>query len=108
MASDPNPSGTPGVSGAMSYEDFERALREATASAAGHGLVPGSARIPEPRRALRGRCTKDRFETYICRLKREGIVSLEAHADPASLAASDVADGLKDGSCLLYFLRWLK
>jgi hypothetical protein len=92
----------------MSYQDFEHALREATASAAGHGLVPGSARIPELRRALRGRCAGDQFETYLCRLKQDGIVLLEAHADPASLAASDVADGLKDGSCLLYFPRWLK
>jgi hypothetical protein len=108
MAGDPSPSGAPGESGAMSYEEFEHALREATASAAGHGLAPGAARIPELRRVLRGRCTKDLFETYLCRLKQDGIVLLEAHADPASLAASDVADGLKDGSCLRYFLRWLK
>jgi hypothetical protein len=25
-----------------------------------------------------------------------------------SLAVSDVAEGLKDGSCLRYLLRWLK
>jgi len=108
MAGDPSPPDTTGESGTMSCEDFENALREATASAAGHGLAPGSARIPELRRALRGRCTKDQFETYLCHLKRDGIVLLEAHADPASLAAFDVADGLKDGSRLLYFLRWLK
>ena len=92
----------------MSYEDFEHAMREATASAAGHGLAPGSARIPELRRALRGRCTKDQFETYLCRLKRDGIVLLEAHAHPASLAPSDAEDALNDGERLLYFLRWLK
>lgn len=108
MASDPSPSGTPGESGAMSYEDFEHALREATASSAGRGLAPGSARISELRRALRGRCTKDLFETYLCRLKLDGIVLLEAHAHPASLAPSDVEDALDDAGRLLYFLRWLK
>jgi hypothetical protein len=108
MASDPSPSGTLGESGAMSYEEFEHVLREATASAAGHGLAPGSARISELRRALRGRCMKDLFETYLCRLKRDGILLLEAHAHPASLAPSDVEDALNDGERLLYFLRWLK
>ena len=108
MASDPSPSGTRGESGAMSYQDFEHALREATASAAGHGLAPGSALIGELRRALRGRCTKHLFETYLCRLERAGIVLLEAHAHPDSLAPSDVEDALNDGERLLYFLRWLK
>jgi hypothetical protein len=92
----------------LSSAEFDRALREATASLHGRGFRPSTARIPELRRALRDRATREEFEEGLRRLRDEGTVGLEPHAHPELLAAHEVQDALPEGRSILYVLRWLK
>src|SRR5262245_65858292 len=85
---------------------FERALRKATASTGSHGLGPGTAAIPELRRALGSRFGRDEFDRGLRRLERDGAVELKPHGHPECLSASEVREALQDGGSILYLLRW--
>jgi len=92
----------------LSPAEFERALREATASMPRHDLGPAAARIPDLRRALHGRIDKEGFDRGLLQLREAGTVALRPHAYPTSLDPSDVEDAFQEGHSLLFFLHWLK
>jgi len=94
--------------GGVSLADFERTLREATASLTGRGLGSGTARITDLRRALGGRVDRDEFDSGLLRLREDGIVALRPHAYPTFLDPSETRDALQEGPSLLFFLHWLK
>jgi hypothetical protein len=92
----------------MSPAEFDRALSEATVSMQGCGFGPRTALIPDLRRALRARITREEFDQGLRRLRDEGRVGLESHAHPELLGPHEVQDALPDGQSVLYLLRWLK
>jgi len=92
----------------MAPAEFEQALREATASTLSHGFGPRTALIPDLRRALRARATREAFDQGLRRLREEGSIGLEPHAHPEFLSPFEVEDALSEGQSLLYLLRWLK
>ena len=97
-------SGRPG----MSPTEFEQALRDATASMQRHGFGPRTAVIPDLRRALGGRVSRQEFDQELRRLQQGAIVELTPHAHPELLSASKDRDALHDEGSVLYLLRWLK
>ena len=108
MASRP-PLGDAGSGSAvMSPAEFDQALREATASMQAHGFGPQTALIPDLRRALSARVTREGFDQGLRRLREERRVGLEQHAHPELLGPHEVQDALPGGQSILYVLRWLK
>lgn len=98
----------PSTAAEIDYQEFQSAAREAYGrlDQTGHtlGLVP----IPELRRALAGRVTRDLFDSYLLQMHRERAISLLAHHDPASLPEDRRSDALQHPTAgLLYFVRWL-
>ena len=95
-------------SASMSSAEFEQALRDAAASMQTHGFGPRTAVIPDLRRALGGRVSRQEFDQELRRLQQGAIVELTPHAHPELLSASKDQDALHDGGSVLYLLRWLK
>ena len=68
----------------------------------------GLVAIPELRRTLRDRASRQEFDAFILRLHADGLVHLMSHVDPDSLSADTLRDCLSDETgLLLYWLRWL-
>jgi hypothetical protein len=88
------------------YEEFQAEVREASQRSGGPsiGLLP----IPELRRSLGERISREDFDGFVMRLHAEGRVHLMSHVDPGSLSAQTIGDCLCDETgLLLYWLRWL-
>jgi hypothetical protein len=92
----------------MPPAQFELALREASASMRSHGFGPRTAVIPDLRRALRARVTREEFDQGLRRLREQGSIGLAPHAHPEFLSPFEAQDALPEGQALLYLLRWLK
>jgi hypothetical protein len=105
MASDHT---TDGRGGGLSPSEFEQALREATAGSECRGFGPRTAPIPDLRRALRGRITRDEFDQGLRHLRQEAIVDLAPHGHPEFLSVSEAQGAMQEGGSVLYLLRWLK
>ena len=106
MDSRPPPAGS--GSAGLSPAEFEQALREATASLESHGFGPRTALIPDLRRALARRVSREEFDQGLRRLREEGSISLAPHAHPEFLGPYEVQDAFSEGESVLYLLRWLK
>lgn len=87
------------------YEDFKAEVR--TASQRGGpsmGLLP----IPDLRRSLADRISREEFDGLVMRLHGDGLVHLMSHVEPESLPSDTIADCLCDQTgLLLYWIRWL-
>lgn len=108
MASRPPTADAGSGSAGMSPAEFEQALRKAAASSQSHGFGPRSALIPDLRRALGDRVSREEFDNGLRRLREEGSIGLEPHAHPEFLDLPEVEDALEEDGSLLYLLRWLK
>jgi hypothetical protein len=108
MASPPPTTGAGSGSAVTSPAEFDQELREATASMPRHVFGPQTAPIPDLRRALRARATREEFDRGLRRLREEGSVGLAPHAHPECLRPHEVADALSEGGAVLCLLRWLK
>ena len=108
MASRPPPADANSGSAGMSPSEFEQVLRVATASRQSHGFGPRTALIPNLRRALGNRVSRDEFDEGLRRLREEGNIGLAPHAHPEFLDLPEVEDALEEDGSLLYLLRWLK
>lgn len=108
MASRPPTADAGGGSIGLSAAGFEQALRDATASIQGHGFGPRTALIPDLRRALGARATREEFDQGLRRLRDDGTIDLEPHAHPEFLAPHEVQGALPEGEGVLYLLRWLR
>jgi hypothetical protein len=87
------------------YEEFKAEVRKA--SQAG-GPSIGLLAIPDLRRTLGARTSREDFDAFVLRLHAEGLVHLMSHVDPDSLSGEALADCLTDETgLLLYWLRWL-
>jgi len=91
----------------MTYDEFERALREAAERAALAGAAGRDVRIADLRHTLRDRVSHAEFDDYLRRLRSEGRVALTAHAHPELLDSMARQGCLIDGPAAFYFLRWL-
>jgi hypothetical protein len=87
------------------YEEFQAEVREASQRGGPSiGLLP----IPELRRSLGERISREDFDGFVMRLHAEGRVHLMSHVEPGSLSGETLADCLSDDTgLLLYWLRWL-
>ena len=93
----------------LSPAAFEQALREATATVQGRASGPGAAAlIPELRRAIGARVTREEFDQGLRRLLQDGTIILAPHAHPEFLSPQEVEDALPRGEVVLYLVRWLK
>lgn len=92
----------------LSPDGFEQALRDATTAVQGHVLGPPAALIPELRRAMGRRATREEFDQGLRRLLQDGTIVLAPHAHPEFLSPQEVEDALPRGEVVLYLLRWLK
>ena len=108
MASRPPTTDAGDGSTVLSPAAFELALREAMASIQGHGFGPRTALIPDLRRALGARATREEFDQGLRRLRDEGSIDLAPHAHPEFLGTHELQDALPEGEAVLYLLRWLK
>ena len=87
------------------YEEFKAQVREASQRG---GPAIGLVAIPDLRRALGERATRQEFDGFVMRLHADGLVHLMSHVDPHSLSADTLRDCLTDETgLLLYWLRWL-
>jgi len=87
------------------YEEFKAEVREASQRG---GPAVGLVAIPELRRTLGERASREEFDGYVLRLHAEGLVHLMSHVEPDSLTADTLRDCLTDETgLLLYWLRWL-
>jgi hypothetical protein len=91
----------------MTYEEFQRALREAGDRVARSGAGGRDVRIADLRHAVGNSVSHADFDEYMRRLRRDGLVALTAHAQPALLDLFARQDCLLDGPQTFYFLRWL-
>jgi len=91
----------------MTYEEFQRALREAGERVARSGAGSWDVRIADLRHAVGNSVSHGEFDEYLRRLRSDGRVALTAHAQPALLDGSARQDSLLDGPETFYFLRWL-
>jgi hypothetical protein len=108
MACRPTTGGAGGGPARLSPAGFEQALREATASILGHAFGPRTVLIPDLRRALDARITREEFDRGLRRLRQEGSIDLVRHGHPEFLRLQEVQDALPEGEEVLYLLRWLK
>ena len=89
----------------MIYEEFQAEVREASQR---DGPAVGLVALPDLRRKLGDRTSRQEFDAFILRLHADGLVHLMSHVDPDSLSADTLRDCLSDGTgLLLYWLRWL-
>ena len=87
------------------YEEFKAEVGKASQQG---GASVGLLAIPELRRSLEGRISREEFDSFVMRLHGEGLVHLMSHVDPESLPDETVAACLSDETgLLLYWLRWL-
>ncbi len=91
----------------MTYEEFQRALRDAGNQVARFRAGGRDLRIADLRHAVGNRVSHAEFDEYMRRLKTDGLVALTAHAQPALLDGFARQDCLQDGPQTFYFLRWL-
>jgi hypothetical protein len=90
----------------MDYPAFRAAAREAydRLNQANRGFV-GVVPIPELRRAVGARLSRQEFDENLVRMHQDGIVQLMAH--PSAISAERQKDGLVHATLgALYFLRW--
>jgi len=89
----------------VDYEAFKAELRSASQrSDASIGLLA----IPDVRRSLGERVSREDFDAFVMRLHADGLVHLMSHVEPESLGDETIADCLCDDSgLLLYWVRWL-
>jgi hypothetical protein len=87
------------------YEEFKAEVRRATQrEGSSVDLLP----IPDLRRSLGDRVSRDQFDGLVMRLHADGLVHLMSHVDPESLPRDTIADCLCDDTgLLLYWMRWL-
>lgn len=89
----------------VNYEDFKAEVRSASQRS---GPSIGLLAIPEVRRSLGERVSREEFDAFVMRLHGEGLVHLMSHVDPESLTEETVGACLCDDTgLLLYWLRWL-
>ena len=89
----------------VDYEAFKAEVRSASQRS---GPSIGLLAIPDVRRSLGERVSREEFDTFVMRLHAEGLVHLMSHVDPDKLADQTIADCLCDDTgLLLYWLRWL-
>ena len=91
----------------MTYEEFQRALREAGYRMARSGAGGCDVRIADLRHAVGNSVSHATFDEYVRRLRSDGLVALTAHAQPALLDGFARQACLLDGPQTFYFLRWL-
>lgn len=91
----------------MSYEEFQRVLREAGERVARAGAGGWDLRIADLRHAVGDRVSHAEFDEHVRRLRNDRLVTLTAHAQPALLEGFARQDCLQDGPQTFYFLRWL-
>jgi hypothetical protein len=87
------------------YEEFKAEVRSASErEGPSVDLLP----IPDLRRSLADRISREEFDDLVLRLHADGLVHLMSHVEPESLPSDTIADCLCDGTgLLLYWLRWL-
>jgi hypothetical protein len=87
------------------YEEFKAEVRQAgQRDGPSMGLLP----IPDLRRSLGDRVSREEFNDLVMRLHADGLIHLMSHVDPESLPDDRIADCLCDDTgLLLYWLRWL-
>lgn len=89
----------------MIYEDFKAEVREASQRG---GPAIGLVAVPDLRRTVGERLTREEFDAFVLRLHGDGLVHLMSHVDPDSLSPETLRDCLVDETgLLLYWLRWL-
>jgi hypothetical protein len=87
------------------YEEFKGEVREAGQRG---GPSIGLVAIPDLRRELGDRTSRQEFDAFVLRLHADGLVHLMSHVEPDSLPADAIRDCLCDETgLLLYWLRWL-
>jgi hypothetical protein len=87
------------------YEEFKAEVREASQHG---GPAVGLVGIPDLRRKLGDRTSRQEFDAFILRLHADRLVHLMSHVDPDSLSADTLRGCLSDETgLLLYWLRWL-
>jgi hypothetical protein len=87
------------------YEEFKAEVRKASQVG---GPSIGLLAIPDLRRMLAPRTSRDDFDGFVLRLHADGLVHLMSHVEPDSLPEETIGDCLHDqGGLLLYWLRWL-
>jgi hypothetical protein len=91
----------------MTYEEFQRALREAGDRVARSGAGSRDVRIGDLRHAVGNSVSHAEFDEYVRRLRSDDLVALTAHAQPALLDRVARQGCLLDGPQTFYFLRWL-
>jgi hypothetical protein len=91
----------------VTYEEFQRALREAVDRVARSGAGGRDVRIADLRHAVGNNVSHTEFDDYVRRLRSDGLVAPTAHVQPALLDGSARQDSLLDGLETFYFLRWL-
>ena len=91
----------------MTYEEFQRALREAGERVAGSSAGSRDVSIADLRHAVGNSVSHGEFAEYLRRLRSDGLVALTAHAQPALLDGPTKQDRLLDGPETFCFLRWL-
>jgi len=91
----------------VTYEEFQRALREAIDRVARSGAGRRDVRIADLRHAVGNNVSHTEFDECVRRLRSDGLVALTAHAQPALLDGSARQDCLLDGPETFYFLRWM-
>ena len=89
----------------MTYEEFQRAIREAGERVSRSGAGGWDLRIADLRQAVRD-VSHAEFDEHVRRLRSDGLVALTAHARPALLDGLARRDCLVDGPQTFYFLRW--
>jgi len=90
----------------MDYPAFRAAAREAynRLNQANRGFV-GVVPIPELRRAVGPRLSRQEFDDNLVRMHEDGIVQLMAH--PSSISAERQKEGLVHAALgAVYFVRW--
>jgi hypothetical protein len=87
------------------YEEFKAEVRKASQDG---GPSIGLLAIPDLRRSLGDRVSREEFDHLVMRLHADGLIHLMSHVDPESLSDDRVTDCLCDDTgLLLYWLRWL-
>jgi DNA-binding HxlR family transcriptional regulator len=93
----------------MSYEAFRAVARDAFWNLDQTGRTLGLVPIPDLRRAMGDRVSRQAFDEHLLRLHRDGVVHLMPHDHPASLADERRRDSVPHSTAgLLYFVRWLE
>jgi hypothetical protein len=87
----------------LDYPDFVAFVRRAAEDIGQNGLM----KVGDLRQLAGAAAPRDRFDRHLLALRDDGYVHLLTHVQAEALPPQELADCLRQGNVLIYWVRWV-